>query len=227
MSPQSTPAAPLLVALLLGASCAAPPPPPELGRSTLWGTLSVQPHQGVWERAQEPEYGSRRIREAPRVDYRRPGFAVVFLEGSAAPSEATLTIASGLQPVSAALGKDGVLRIVNRDATSHTVSSPGLHLLKSLRPAESVELKMSNPGEVSIFVPDLAQAEAKVLVAPGPFCVVSAEGRWELRNLPPGPATLHVWHPRFPPLRRDLTLETDSVRRIDLEIGVDAGGSQP
>lgn len=218
----------LILSFLILLSCATPPPPPTPGCGTLWGFLTLVPRTGVWpDSSPDATYGPRHLQDAEPVDYRRPGFAVVWVDGRpAGPSRAGLLISSRLEPAFAALSEGGILAVTNRDAASHTISCPALGILRSVKPAETVELKAPRSMDLTLFVLDLPGSEARVFVAPGPLAVASPEGRWELRDLPPGPATLQVWHPRFPPLRRSVTVAAGSLQRLDLELGVERTGSE-
>jgi hypothetical protein len=221
-------AAALLLAAGAVACAAAAPSVREPGTGTVWGYLRLVPHEGVApSHSRGSPYGDRRLRDVALVDYSRPGFAVVYLaEGPSPAGEARLEIrASGvrtrLEPPYAALGLGGALVVENLSDRAHVLSAPGLGLVRRLEPGARLELAPSAAGEQSLFLLDAPRSDATVFVAPGPFAVVSPDGRFELAGLAPGRHELLAWHPRFPPALGALDLRPDSVQRLDLEMGVD------
>ena len=115
----------------------------------------------------------------------------------------------------------------NDSGAAHVLSAPALGLVRRLEPGEQVEIAVADAGEQSLFLLDVPRSESTVFVSPGPFVVVSADGRFELSGLAPGRHALLAWHPRFPPARASLELAPDSVVRLDLEMGVDQSDDVP
>jgi len=72
-----------------------------------------------------------------------------------------------------------------------------------------------------VFVLDLPGVEGRIFAAPGPYCLVQKDGRWELADLEPVSGTLQVWHPRLPSPRREVRVIPSTLERMDLEIGVE------
>jgi len=217
----------LLAAALL--ACAAPPPPdPPSGSATAWGFLRLVPREGVTPRAPGAgsPYADPALRDVEFVDYSRPGFAVVYLEGTPSPGGlATLRIRDGqlrpyLEPEHAAVGVGGTLRVENASAATHVLSLPDADRVRRIEPGASVEVELTQAGAHALFVLDVPDEMGQIFVAPGRFAVASASGRFELRDLPPGRLRLGAWHPRFPPISRDLELAPGRALRIDLELGV-------
>ena len=213
--------------LLLACAASAPPQPPD-GSATAWGYLRLVPREGVEPRAAgaASPYADPSFRDVELVDYSRPGFAVVYLEGTPSPGgRATLRIRDGqlrpyLEPEQAAVGVGGSLRVENASAAPHVLSLPGAERLHRLAPGEAVEIELAAAGELALFLLDVPEALGRLFVAPGRFAVASSAGRFELRDLAPGRFRLGAWHPRFPPTSRDLELEDGRVLRVDLELGV-------
>ena len=217
-------------AVLLCLACASAPPAPPPGRGTLFGDLKLIPRDGVHMPASsDAAYGDRRMRDIELVDYKRPGFAVVWLEGSAPPAEgARVSIRANefetrLEPAWAALATGGSLRILNTTPEAHTVSCPSLGRVQRLAPGDELELRVAETGAHALFLLDRPQVEGGVFAAPGPFAVLSKSGQFELRDLAPGPVRLHAWHPRFPPVARSVDVVADESKRVDLEMGVGRG----
>jgi plastocyanin len=177
-------------------------------------------------------YGDRRLADVELVDYARPGFAVVWLDGAAQPAEnARLAIRANefetrLEPAWVAVGAGGTLDLVNTTREAHTVSCPSLGVVRKLEPGQSLALRVPNAGAHSLFLLDRPQVEGGVFAADGPFAVLTNTGRFELRDVAPGPARLHVWHPRFPPVERGVEVLADQTLRVDLEMGVGRGDQE-
>jgi len=227
-----------LTGLLLAAAAIAcatqAPAPPVAGTGTVWGHLRLVPREGVTPvKPGASPYGDRRMSDVEFVDYSKPGFAVVHLDSGPSPAgTAQLVIrASGvrtrLDPPHAAVGAGGVLVVSNASGAAHVLSAPGMGRVHRLEPGQQVEIAVPDAGEQSLFLLDVARSEATVFVSPGPFVVVSADGRFELSGLTPGSHSLLAWHPRFPPARAPLQIAPDSVVRVDLEMGVDQRDDEP
>jgi hypothetical protein len=216
--------------VLFLASCAGAPPAPAPGRGTLFGRVTLCPHEGVRPGSKElTVYADRRLRDVEFVDYGRIEFAVVYLEGEASAGGAVLVTLEPaflggprLVPRESVLGKGGRVQIRNSDARPHTLSCPRAGRVQILGPSETASFVADSDGEWSIFVLDLPEAEARLFVPPGPWTTVSRDGRWELRDLVPGPRTLRVWHPRFPPAARAVTVPPDDVVRVDVALSVES-----
>jgi hypothetical protein len=221
----------LLALVLATVACATgAPAPPTAGTGTAWGYLKLVPHEGVTPvKPGASPYADRRMRDVEFVDYSKPGFAVVHLDsgpsprGSAALEIRTTGVRTRLDPPQVAVGAGGSVVVTNSAATAHVLSAPALGFLRRLEPGEHAEIALPNAGEQSLFLLDVPRSEATLFVSPGPFVVVSADGRFELSGLAPGHYAVMAWHPRFPPVRASLDLAADQVVRLDLEMGVDQG----
>jgi hypothetical protein len=169
--------------IVAAAGCASAPPAPAPGRATLFGTLKLTPRQGLALPASGPDagYGDPRLRDVALVDYSRPGFAVVYLDGGASPAGTALVsirssvVSSRLEPERVAVGVGGVLRVANASDRPHVVSLPGFDVVTSLAPGEQLEVSLASPGAHSVFLLD-DDAESVVFAAPGPFAVVGTDG---------------------------------------------------
>jgi hypothetical protein len=212
---------------LLLPGCVTSPKRPGPGRGAVWGYLRLVPPKGVQPgRKSDGPYTDRRLRGVKLVDYQRPGFAVVYLEGAAAlKGQVRLTIKSSrfsvrLEPGHAAVGLGGTVRIVNTSAKPRTVSCPSGGIIRKLWPGESVEIPANSPGPMRVLLLGAGDTEATIFITPGPYALVSDSGRWELRDLAPGRLKLRAWHPRFPPAEREIEVSPGAVLRADIEIGV-------
>lgn len=225
----------LLLAVLLIASCATVPPAPAPGTGTVYGTVRLVPRQGVTPSpgGGASSYSDPRLRDVRLVDYSRPGFVVVYADApERAPTVLSLAIREGrlgphIDPQRAALGAGGVLRVANETSQARVVSLPEAGVLERLEPGATLELALEDSRAHAVHLLGSPHASAEVFVAPGRYAVASPAGRWSLRDLPPGPVTLHTWHPRFPPTVRETQVPSDQLLELDLEIGVDVGDRQP
>jgi len=218
----------LLLAFAAFACATGAPAPPSAGTATAWGYLRLVPHEGVTpSKPGSSPYADRRMRDVEFVDYSKPGFAVVHLDAGPSPGGSaqleirTSGVRTRIDPPQAAVGAGGAVVVTNASGAAHVLSAPMLGLVRRLEPGEQVELAVPTAGEQSLFLLDVPRCESTVFVSPGPFVVVSADGRFELSGLSPGRHALLAWHPRFPATRAALELAPDSVVRVDLEMGVD------
>ncbi len=209
------------------AACSAAPPAPAPGTGTLWGTVRLVPRNGVSPGAKSrTSYEDRSLRDVEFVDYLRPGFTVVYLEGPRPPDDAVEIALEGgllgrrLSPSLAAVGSGGRLVVRNRDDASRTFSCPAAGFLRRLAPGDSARITPAGAGALRILVLDVPGLEAEIFVAPGPYAVAGATGRWELRDQPPGPAVLRAWHPRFPAGARRVSVAADRTEGLEIELGV-------
>jgi hypothetical protein len=160
------------------------------------------------------------------VDYSQPGFAVVWLDGAPHGAQgARVTIRANdfetrLEPPWTALAAGQTLELLNASPEAHTVSCPSLGIVQRVAPGESLKVPVPDAGGHALFLLDRPQVEGGVFAASGPFAVLTRSGRFELRDLAPGPAKLHAWHPRFPPVARSIDVVPDEALRVDLEMGV-------
>ena len=208
------------------AGCVRVPPPPAPGTGTLWGYVHLVPRAGVTPGKRDYDsYADRRLRDVTFVDYSRPGFAVVYLDGPPAGGTERVTITHALlrpsfAPQYGAVGTGGTVVVRNSDWLPHTVSCPTAKLLRRLAPGEEVAIVAGSAGPLPLFLLDAPGIEGVVFVAPGPYTVVSREGRWELRDLTPGPQEVRAWHPRLPGSSREIEIAPGVSRQVDVAIGV-------
>lgn len=199
------------------------------GRSGLTGSVRLVPHEGVDPGGGGGGYGDRRLRDVRLVDYDKPGFTVVYVEGgetnASSQGVSRLEIresATGLffEPGHAAVRVGGPVTITNHTDRQQIVSLPGAATVRKLAPGATTRIELIAPGPHRVFLLEDTRAESIVFAAPGPFSVTSSRGDFEMTGLEPGPARVHVWHPRFPPAEADVVLKPDATRRVVIEVGV-------
>ncbi len=218
----------LVLGLLCATACAGAPPPTLPGTGSVWGQMRLVPHEGVTPGSGgSGAYSSPALRDVRFVDYSRPGFAVVWVEGPAAPRDTTRVAIrdskhiARLEPRDTAVGQAGSIVIVNESSRVQAVSDPVAGALYRIEPGRSVDITRPAAGLHSLYLLEAADVTARIFVAPGPYAVVSSRGRFRLNGLPPGEARLHAWHPHFPEIEKQIVVPLDAAVRLDLEIGVD------
>jgi len=226
-------------------ACASGLPAPSPGRSTLAGHVELRaPAPAAAAGSRAGAYGDRRMRDVERVDYSRAGFAVVYVDfvddledaraiddlapGAEAPSTARpaeLLIVDGrvharFEPADLVLRNGGTLLIENTGRDPHLISIPGLQIVGPIAAGQRIEVVVDRAGAHVLHLLDQPDTQARIFSAPGPYARVSDAGRFAIPDLPPGPYTVHVWHPRMPPLTRSVQLHADTVERIDLTVSL-------
>jgi hypothetical protein len=224
--------APLAAVVLACATQA--PAPPSPGTGAVHGHLRLVPREGVTPvKPGASPYADRRMSDVAFVDYSKPGFAVVYLEagpslrGSAQLAIRSTGVRTRLDPPYAAVGAGGSIVVRNGTSAAHVLSAPGIGLLRRLEPGQQLEIAVPQAGEQSLFLLDVPRSGSTVFISPGPFAVVSDDGRFELSGLAPGDHRLLAWHPRFPPARASLQIAEGERVRLDLEMGVDQRDDAP
>ena len=222
---------PLLLQAALISGCAVATAP---GTAGVVGRVRLVPNEGVTPvQKGSAVYADRRLRDVEPVDYDRPGFAVVYVEGATAPRGTVEVAVAGsrrgprFEPREAAVGLGGKVRVRNGDAVAHPLSVPGAGLVRALGPGEAIEVPAAAAGPLEVFLLDAPEAAATVFVAPGPFAVAAPSGRFELLGVPPCRGVLRAWHARFPSRPSEVDLRADQVVERDVELGVGALGSKP
>jgi len=222
-----------LIAVVLGLAigCAGSPPPVAPGEAALWGRLRLVPREGVPDAG--GSYGDRRLRDVARVDYSRPGFAVLYVDtGATLGGRLDLAVVDAgfgprIEPAHGVVGLDGWIDISNRTDGEHVVSAPSVGLVRKLAPGGTVRVRARGAGEIAVHVVDGTGPGARLFVAPGPWAVADAAGRYGIGGLVPGEVVLRTWHPRFPPTQHRVALVAGEARRIDVAVGVDLSGGAP
>lgn len=221
-----------LAAALLAvvAGCAGGPPPSAPGTGALYGTVSLVPPKGVRTYNSGASYGDRRLRGVTSVDYTKPGFVVVYLEGAPSPAGVaeirleTTRYGTRLASRYAAVGVGGRVLLQNATAEACVFSAPASGDLFVVAAGGEATVPADTAGVMKLYPLSLPDVEAEVFVSPGPYAVAAESGRWELRDVPPGRFRLGAWHPRFPAEARDVEVGADGATRIDLRLGVAAIG---
>jgi hypothetical protein len=224
----------LLAAGALACATAPEPEPSSPGTGSVQGMLRLVPREGVKPvKPGASPYADRRMADVTFVDYSKPGFAVVYLASGASPGGTaeleirTTGVRTRLDPPHAAVGTGGKIAVRNGTGAAHVLSVPGIGMLQRLEPGQQVEIAAEQAGEQGLFLVDVPRSGSTVFVAPGPFSVVSHDGRFRLSGLSPGDHQLLAWHPRFPPAHAPLQIAAGRIVQLDLDMGVDQRDDVP
>ena len=112
------------------------------------------------------------------------------------------------------------IRFLNNDPEPHNVYSPeGRYNLGTWPTGETRDHVFDNPGiytQLCNIHPDML---AYVVVLETPFSAVTdADGKFEVKGVPPGKYLLWAWHEKKDGLEREITVEAGKVLDLDLVI---------
>lgn len=203
-------------------------PPPKSGKGTLFGTVVAVPREGVkpGKKGGGP-YKDPRFNSVEFVDYRRPGFVVVYTD-TAPPQagEVTITIKESngrvrLSPSNTAVGLGNKILVSNESSSSQVISCPKAEFMQGLDAGKTLTIECKEAGAVTVFTLSDDESKSTVFVSPGAFTVASGSGAWELRDLDPKSGTLKAWHPRFPEASEGVSIKKGESQEIELQLRVE------
>ena len=108
------------------------------------------------------------------------------------------------------------LSFPNSDEVRHNVFSPSSAKrfnLGTYPKGATREVTFDKPGEVALLCNVHAEMSAYVLILETPYFIVTPrDGRFTLKDLPPGSYTVTAWHERFKPVSQPVQIKgTESV----------------
>lgn len=190
-------------------------------RVTFWLMLSL-----YWLAASQSEAAS--LSGIVTIDGTPVDGAVVYLESASAHplgslnasavviEQRNLTFSPGVIPIV----RGSTVTFTNQDSVPHGVYSPSVEAgkfnLGTYSHGEERRMVFASPGEIIILCHIHPEMEARLLVFKDPYFATSAaDGRYHVRDVPPGTYLLRVWrsrqHPPADPLELslagDLTLD--------------------
>jgi len=103
----------------------------------------------------------------------------------------------------------------NRDEVRHNVFSPSKAKrfnLGTYPQGTARHVVFDRPGVVALLCNVHHQMSAYIVVTETPFfAVTDLEGRFEIKNVPPGRYVLKTWHEKLPSTSREITVSDSSV----------------
>ena len=183
------------------------------------------------------KYDSRKYKFVERVNYAELRNFVVYIEGpitnSASATNATARVDTKRVNQEKASFTPAVLPIVvgttvewpNNDDIFHNVFSMSdakqfdLGLYKG-NPKEK-RVTFDKPGRVEVFCSIHANMHCVVLVLENSFyAVTDNEGRYVIRNIPPGTYKLKAWHERLPAQAQEINVAAEGEVTVNFTLGI-------
>ena len=161
--------------------------------------------------------------------------AVVYLEQVPAEVDSALAVAAvaAPRPQLAQRNQSFVPRVVpiavgsaiefpNLDPIYHNVfslSKPRRFDLGKYPRGQSKTVVFEHAGQINVYCDIHSEMEAFILVLPHhAFTQPRPDGSFELPSLPPGHYKLHVWHPDFHEIEREVEVPADNDQAVDVSL---------
>jgi len=112
---------------------------------------------------------------------------------------------------------------LNSDALLHSVHCYRGHtsLFNQAMPAGAKPITkiFTEPGEIAVLCAVHPEMAAYIIVLETPYAAVTtADGHYEIADVPPGSYTLKTWHEKLKPVSRTLTIQGEQTVTVDLEL---------
>lgn len=157
------------------------------------------------------------------------GPVVVYLDGADGPlpvrEGAIATVHqkdARFSPRFLAIAAGQSVTMANDDAIYHNVfsySKPNDFDLGLYAAGQSRTVPFRHPGVVKTYCSIHESMSGTIFVAPSPwFAAVGADGRFELRDVPPGRYRLKTWCEKLPPTERTVTLGPGGELALDVPL---------
>jgi plastocyanin len=119
-----------------------------------------------------------------------------------------------------AIVKGGTVKWLNDDTVAHNVFSPeGGYDLGTWQHGQSKEHTFAKPGVYTQLCRLHPEMEGFVDVLATPyFAVTSADGTFDIKGVPPGTYTLHVWSEKLKGVTKKITVESGKPATVDLTL---------
>jgi plastocyanin len=194
-------------------------------------------------RAQTSVAGTLRLHERDDADRGDRRTAVVYLEPRGATARAADDVPALRSASIAMRGREfiphvrviragGTVSFPNQDPFSHNVFSSVEHRefdLGLYRRGVTRSATFAHPGVHPIYCNIHSKMVSFVVAVPGPwFAQPDAEGRFAMRDVPPGSYRLHAWHERGAgEYVREIVVPSGGLRDLDVTIDARAYVSSP
>jgi plastocyanin len=113
------------------------------------------------------------------------------------------------------------VKFTNHDGVAHNVYSPdgGTYNLGSFKTGEERTQKFTSPGVFTQLCSVHPEMLGYVLVSQNPYAAqVDAQGKYEIRGVPPGTYQLKVWNAHLPAISRSITVAAGGSTTLDLQL---------
>jgi plastocyanin len=202
------------------------------------GTVRAEPKAGAADAGDAGgAYASKKYQFVRRVDYSQMRDFVVFIEGKVGTNTATKNLEA--VTTSRAVAQHGaefsphILPVMagttvewpNNDNIFHNVFSISdaknfdLDLYKGNPPDKRVTF--DTPGKVDVYCSIHANMSCVVLVLENPFfAVTDADGKFTIKNVPPGKYKLKAWHERLPADEAEIEVPASGAVKKDFTLTI-------
>jgi plastocyanin len=157
-----------------------------------------------------------------------PGKSVVYVEGTPAPVEKTVTMdQKGLlfQPHILVVQVGTTVEFLNSDKVQHNVFWPSIsgdkkksHNMGTWPQGQKKPFKFTEPGVVSLLCNVHPEMSGFIIVVPtGQFAETAPDGSFTIANVPDGPYTVTAWHEGKKTQSKKITVSGDTTADFTLQ----------
>lgn len=200
------------------------------------GIVRAEGKQGTEMGASGAKYGSRKFKFVERIEYAQLRDFVVYIEGpvgtNAAPKHPLEVVTSRRIDQKGAVFSPHVLPVMvgttvewpNHDEIFHNVfsiSDAKQFDLGLYKHPEVKRVQFEKAGRVDAFCSIHKAMNCVILVLENPFFApTDDQGKYLIRNVPPGTYRLKAWHERLPPLTKEIVIPEQGTVRMDFTLGI-------
>jgi len=157
-----------------------------------------------------------------------PGKSVVYVEGTPAPVDKTVTMdQKGLlfQPHVLVVQVGTTVEFLNSDKVQHNVFWPSIsgdkkksHNMGTWPQGQKKPFKFTEPGVVSLLCNVHPEMAGYIVVVPtGQFAETAADGSFSIANVPDGAYTVTAWHEGKKTQSKKITVSGDTTADFTLQ----------
>lgn len=201
------------------------------------GTVHAEGKPEVSAEAAGGKYDSRKYKFVERVNYGELRNFVVYIDGPVTNSPVTTNTTVRVDTKRVNQEKASFTPAVLPIAVGTTVEWPNnddiFHNVFSMSDAKQFDLGLykgnpkekrvtfDKPGRVEVFCSIHANMHCVVLVVENPFyAMTDNEGRYVIRNIPPGIYKLKAWHERLPAQTQEITVPAEGEAKVNFTLGI-------
>lgn len=183
------------------------------------------------------KYDSRKYKFVERVNYAELRNFVVYIDGPVTNSPTATNATARVDTKRVNQEKASFTPAVLPIAVGTTVEWPNnddiFHNVFSMSDAKQFDLGLykgnpkekrvtfDKPGRVEVFCSIHANMHCVVIVLENSFyAVTDNEGRYVIRNIPPGVYKLKAWHERLPAQTQEITVPAEGELKVNFTLGI-------